>query len=153
MKPYAFLLAGHSNWGKSHTLKAFTDGSLVRSCDVEEIPFFIRRMSNDDFNEDYRRFIDSCVKDPSKNLIAAFCPNFDIPERFSLETLERLSAHYRLHIFVLCYQYGTGQVISGPEIATMEGFGETRIYKGRDREARERAVALRDYITEVLARG
>lgn len=110
-------------------------------------------MSNDDWSEHYHDFIDSCIVDTSANLIVAFCPNFDIPERYSLNTLQRISAHYRLHILALRHQYGTEEIITDPEIETMEQFGEVRIYEGRNRQAPERAQALRNYIDEVIARG
>lgn len=152
MKPYAFLLAGHSHWGKSRTLRSLTVERRPAWTRIAEVSFFIRRMSNDDWNEHYRNFITSCVEDTSSNLIVAFCPNFEIPGRYSLDTLQRISAQYRVHVFALRHQYRSNLVISDLEIQTMSRFAEVRIYDERDREAPERAIAFRNYITEVVTR-
>jgi hypothetical protein len=57
MNPQAFFVVGHSNWGKSSTLKALAAPPQVRKVVVGGRTFFIRRMSNDDRPNDWVAFI------------------------------------------------------------------------------------------------
>jgi GTPase SAR1 family protein len=152
-KPIAILVAGHSNWGKSATLKALTEGRLFRSYQLSGADFFIRRMSNDDYTEAYKDFIDECVAAPSGNILAAFCPHFETGDlRFSEHSLAQLQTRYDLYIFALKYQYHTDNRITDHELTSMARFGEVRIFDDQNAESEDRAVALEDYIATIFNR-
>lgn len=152
-KPIAILVAGHSNWGKSATLKALTEGRLFRSYQLSGADFFIRRMSNDDYTEAYRDFIDECVAAPSGNILAAFCPHFEAGDlRFTEHSLAALKKKYDVYIFALKYQYHTDNRITDQELNSMGRFGEVQIFDDKNAEAEDRAVALEDFVTSILRR-
>lgn len=72
----AFLLVGHSNWGKSETLYQLAENNRRKKYYLISGEWFIiRRMSNDDNEESLERFIDSADK-YGHHLIIAFCPTF-----------------------------------------------------------------------------
>ena len=57
-KGKAFLVIGYANWGKSRTLKELTNGNVhVRNMLIGGKRFLIRRMSNDDYSENYKEYI------------------------------------------------------------------------------------------------
>lgn len=152
-KPIAILVAGHSNWGKSATLKALTESRLVRSYEFAGAYFFIRRMSNDDYTGGYKKFIDECVAKSNGNILAAFCPHFEMGDlRFAEYSLSQLQQQYQLYIFSLKYQYSTENRITDQELATMAQFAEVRIFDDQFAEAEDRAAALEEYIESIVRR-
>ena len=150
-KPIAILVAGHSNWGKSRTLRALTENKLFRNYQFSDTRFFIRRMSNDDYTEGYRDFIDGCVAAPNMNILAAFCPHFEKNDlRFTEHSLTQLKTQYDLHIFALKYQYNTAICITDQELASMSRFGNVTTFDDGNAEAQVRADALEDFILTVI---
>jgi len=59
MKKKAFAVVGHSNWGKSYTLRALTDNTpQYRWWEIKGELFNIKRMSNDDDTEGLLEFVE-----------------------------------------------------------------------------------------------
>lgn len=98
------FLVGHSDWGKSRTLRELTDGvHQKRYVSIGKSMFYIRRMSNDDLFEDYKDFMNSLDPAVRPNVIAALCPVFDEPQNDTASLLRQLSKKgYELFFFCYC---------------------------------------------------
>lgn len=104
-------------------------------------------MSNDDSSAGYRIFVDSCVRNPNTNILAAFCPHFaEGDPRHSRYTLESLQELYTIRMFVLRHRYGGPETVTDAEIGILEGFGEVLIHAPRNDESPARAAALLEFI-------
>src|SRR5687768_10529410 len=103
-KGIAFLVVGHSNWGKSQTLRVLTDDDYKkRRMTIDGTQFFVRKMSNDDDRDGHPPFLDfaHALRPASKpHVIAAFCPTFGENES-GHEILDTLRKRYELFFFVL----------------------------------------------------
>lgn len=139
----AFLVVGHKQWGKSRTLKALTDDNhQARGVSIANHRLFIRRMSNDDKPNDFRKLVRTLRPSRHEFVILAFCPVFDDDAD---EILSDLKERYDLHSFVLKHSYDGGRHISDDEIAALRGFGKIEVLD-RQVEATDRADALRAFI-------
>jgi hypothetical protein len=152
MKKYtAVLLVGHAHWGKSATLAALTDGRRPRYRALVGHDFFIRRMSNDDHVDAYKRFIDNITKEPARHILAAFCPNFEDKDPWHTEyALAKLYGAYRVCSFILKHQYGATNEVTDQEVDRLRRAGDVHVYTVRHAEAPVRAKALREYISTLL---
>src|SRR5208283_1932392 len=121
MKPKAICLVGHENWGKSDTLYYLVGESRHRKWfKINGKDVFARHMSNDDRPDSFFNFIDALNTREKPYVIIALCPNFNNPEARTdeiLNILQRLG--YRLYFWVLHNQYGSSEVISAEETATL----------------------------------
>lgn len=142
----AFIVVGHSNWGKSATLKALTGGKIqIRYFHIAERKIFVRRMSNDDFSEKFREFCETLDPIERNYLLATLCPDFDDPRKHTAVSLEILKRKYRLHFFVLRYKFDKRAQITEKEITKLSHYGSVFSYEKKS-EPMERANALREYI-------
>lgn len=126
-KGKAFLVVGHEDWGKSTTLKALTDNSRYpRQWKIGSIEFFIRRMSNDDQLDSFKKFVSKLDLDLVPYLIATLCPTFNNEEALPdlLEILSTLKRKYELFFFVLRHNCQNPAItISDDEISKLERYG------------------------------
>ena len=142
------FVVGHSNWGKSKTLKCLTnDSRYVKTYTINDINWFIRRMSNDDYSKSYCNFMKNLNAEINPNVIAAFCPNFE--EKRNEETIEILNSlknkGYNLYFWVIEHQFVTKKKMYSSFIDKIKNFGEVEIYS-KCGEADLRALALKDFI-------
>ncbi len=147
-KGKAFLVVGHSHWGKSCTLRALT-GSLSRYVTIAGRRLHIRRMSNDDRRESFHKAVRAQSPRKHADVIIAFCPVFDGSDAKVQKTLRVLSTRYDIFAFVLLYQYKGPGVIKRFEINELRSLGEVHTFIARA-ESPARAAALRGYVRSVL---
>ncbi|MFH1719883.1 MAG: hypothetical protein ABIF19_21225 [Planctomycetota bacterium] len=154
-KGKAFFVVGHSNWGKSKTLRALTNGSGERYINIKKARFFIRRTSNDDEWKKFDKFLKEL--DPSRKpyVIVALCPKFDGRSRNIEEMLRQLKKKYKLFFFVLVHQWHEkgNRKISDGEIKKLERFREVKLYtanNNRDNADVTRAREFKRYIERKL---
>ena len=142
----AFILVGHSNWGKSKTLKALTGGKIqFRYYRIGEKEFVIKRMSNDEFSDKLKNFCESLNPKESKYVLLALCPDFDDSQKYTEAILACLKSKYELFFFVLRHKYNSNTCIADHEIDKLKGHGVVLVYDEKS-EAKERADALKKYI-------
>ena len=143
----AFLLVGHSNWGKSETLYQLTDRNRRKKYfQINDEWFFVRRMSNDDNEESLEKFIKSAWKYKC-HLIMAFCPTFEKGKASAL--LNELSKRFEINTFVLTHKYGGNDSITSKEIKALAKYGIVEELK-KKQEATQRAKAFKAFIVDNL---
>ncbi|MGD0090813.1 MAG: hypothetical protein ABSE73_12910 [Planctomycetota bacterium] len=155
-KPFAFVVVGHSNWGKSWTLKALTGGSWHRKrVRIKGHDFFIRRMSNDDDpkppNEaDRQSLLDFARKEKGfRPVILALCPAFQ--EEKTAQLLDVLREKFTLKFWVMKKKFGeSDKVVTCEEIGKLRTYGIVEVF-AEEVEANSRAAALRHFIDQNLA--
>lgn len=152
-KNIVIFVVGHENWGKSKTLRALTnDNYQVKKKTVGEIEFFIRRMSNDDDQDGYFKFMKLLDPKYKPNLVAALCPNFERPGARTVDVLEILiKKGYTLNFWVIENQYGTENSVTGAEIKSLNSYGTVEIFS-KLAESNVRAKAFEAFIKSVIAR-
>ncbi|ROZ76595.1 hypothetical protein [Ramlibacter sp. WS9] len=141
-KQQAFFVVGHSNWGKSRTLKAVTGNSVyVRHMSIGGRGFAIRRRSNDDIDTaPWAARIAALQSAGHAHLLLALCPTAP-----AAPVLRRLARAYDLYFWVMKDKFrGTGQ-ISPAELAFLRGFGKVSVFSGQH-QAPVRARALTNFI-------
>lgn len=128
-QPKVIFVVGHSNWGKSQTLRALTGGSHhIRKIEISGTDYFIRRMSNDDLPDSFIKRMTTIHPDVWPNILAALCPDFDDPEKKTAAVLQALrDKGYMLFFWVLHKQYGTGELIKSAEISRLRTFGKVEL--------------------------
>jgi len=146
-KGKAFIVVGHSNWGKSRTLKALTDGSTyTRSIKIKLKDFFIRRTSNCDKPNSFKEFINNIDQQDKPFLIITLCPDFGDPAKKTEVSIQELYKKYQLFFFILKHKYKSDEIITATEIARLKLFGEIKIFGDKDTESEERAAIFKDFI-------
>lgn len=149
-KKIAFVV-GHTQWGKSSTLRALTnDDFYQRRATIGGLEFFIRRMSNDDKTLEYIEFMKSIDPTTKPNLIAALCPQFEDPDaktELILTTLHKKG--YQLFFWVIEHQYGTDAVVSTKEIQSLRKFGKVEVFS-KIAEAVARSRSFRQFVSNVV---
>ncbi|MDR2500027.1 MAG: hypothetical protein LBD37_02965 [Treponema sp.] len=146
-KGTVFLLARHSDWGKSQTLKALTGGnhhprriSITGTKSGVTREFFIKRSSNGD---DVEKYWDFAKKETHDWLIAAFSSDAD-----AAHILEYLAERYTIYCFVLehCYSHPE-EAIPQDELAAMQKYAaRVSVYSPRKAAADTRAAAFCAFI-------
>ncbi len=150
-QPKIVFIVGHANWGKSSTLRALTGGSHhVRAIELKESRFLLRRMSNDDRPESFKKLLSRL--DPSywPHVIAALCPKFQDGDDGLESILESLRGKgYRLFFWVMEHQFGTAEKIRATELTSLRRFGKVEVYSPRS-EAHVRAAKFRTFVEQVV---
>lgn len=133
-EPKIFFVVGHSNWGKSRTLRALTgETHRVRRTEIAGVEYFIRRMSNDDQPEGFIKRMVAMEPNRWPYILAALCPDFDDPTKATASVLQGLCDRgYTLFFWVLAQQHRTGERISPSEISrcglsAMSKFSRSRL--------------------------
>ena len=149
-KPKVVFVVGHSNWGKSQTLRALTGGShRIRRTEIAGIEYFIRRMSNDDQPKGFVKWMKAMHPDRWPQILAALCPDFDNPAKDTAGVLQSLRDNgYKLYFWVLRSQYGTDNRISSTDISRLRSFGKVDIFD-EIAEANARAKRFKAYVKDV----
>ena len=142
----AFVVVGHSNWGKSATLKALTNNSrFPKWIRIKGQDIFVRRMSNDDDPHSLLKFLKR-QRNQLEALLLTLCPEFQEPSRRTLEILKLLDKHFDQIVFwVLKKKYGGTSEVTQNEIRSLRRFGRGVVFS-RSAEARVRAAVLRRFI-------
>ena len=146
-KGKAFVIVGHSNWGKSRTIRQLTGSKRRAWIQLKDVWIFIRRMSNDDIAEDLRKFLDKIDPNVKKVIIITLCPNFADPDRKTKEILRLLKDKYTPFFFVLKRRYTTDSEVSDDEISALESVGDVEVLKGKVEDA-ERARSFKRFIEQ-----
>ncbi len=149
--PTVVFLVGHSNWGKSRTLKALTDGnSYQRRITIAGSDFFIRRMSNDDQPEGFIELMQSIAPEHEPYVLAALCPHFKDPAKGTRDVLQTLrNRGYLLYFWVMKHRFGKPDVITQAEIDQLRRFGTVEVVE-QQIEADARAKQFNAYVRKVV---
>lgn len=149
-----FIYVGHSNWGKSRTLKVITGGSSQqRTAQIAGHTVKVRKMSNDDIETALLEWVRTLPHLQHNRFIMAFCPhvypqngNPTTSQQIALDILIELQKTNDLYFFVQQEQYGHGQnTITQNEILWMQNFGVLEVFKGQA-EATQRAQSFLNFI-------
>jgi len=145
------FVVGHSNWGKSSTLKALTGGSHhQRWITVLNEPVFIRRMSNDDKYESYIDFMRKLDPAIRPYLIAALCPVFGDQDNDTADILKGLrDKGYELFFWVIERKYIGSDSIALNDIERLHTFGIVEVFS-RTAEAEVRAKNFKTFAKTVV---
>lgn len=145
MKKKAFLVVGHSSWGKSFTLRQLTnDSPRVRRVELDGSVFYIRRMSNDDHETKLLNFVKNKLNTKGNHAIIAFCPVFDAGRK-SKEILDILEKDFDLYFFVIKRRFNGAEEVSDKEIEVLMQYGKCEILNDRI-ESGLRAERLKAFI-------
>ena len=151
-KPKIAFVVGHSNWGKSQTLLALTGGNYrKRRTEINDVEFFVRRMSNDDRPSSFIKRMKSIDPKVWPHVIAALCPNFDDEERVSTESIlvGLRKKGYELFFWVIQHQYGTSKTVASNELTVLRRYGKMEVLAERC-EADVRAKEFKSFIEKVV---
>lgn len=144
------FVVGHSNWGKSKTLRALTgDSHYIRRMTILGAEFWIRRMSNDDLTPEYAEFVGKLDPSLRGHVIAALCPQFDDPTIGTMAVLESLRARYEMFFWIIERQYGRAGRVTPVELQVLGRFGHVELFSGKA-EAVGRAAAFKRFIRNVV---
>lgn len=149
--PKIVFVVGHENWGKSKTLRFLTENDFHKKYyGINNILWFIRRMSNDDDTKGYYEFMKNLDVKNKPNIIAAFCPNFD--EERKEKTVDILNIlknkGYDLYFWVIEHQFITKKKMNFSFIKQLEVFGKVEVYS-RLEEADIRSFHLKKFIENI----
>jgi hypothetical protein len=149
--PKAFVVVGHSNWGKSRTLRQLAGGSRRRAWVLlnGEIWIFIRRMSNDDIPDDLLDFVRRLDANKKAIIIIALCPDFDDNSKKTQLILDLLKKKYSIFFFVLKKKYDGDDEISDAEISSLRKYGQVEVFNSKSEDT-VRAQSLRRYVENNL---
>jgi hypothetical protein len=139
MKPKAFFVVGHANWGKSRTLRALT-GGLHRNISIGPRTFFIRRTSNDDDPQTWEEAINQLDPNTTPYVILTVCPTQE-----ALPVLRILRERFTLYFWVIRHSYHGNRKITPEEEQRLQTVGTIEILD-QVTEDGDRAVHLRNFI-------
>jgi len=159
-KGKAFFVVGHSNWGKSKTLRALMKENRKRCIIIKKVEFFVRSMSNDDVPDSFIKFLKKLHPNRKPYVIATLCPKFDkrstnTKKPSTEEMLRSLRKRYELFFFVLVHQWhgkGNGR-IRDDETKKLRKFGDVKLYltnNNRDNADVTKAREFKRYIESKL---
>lgn len=151
MKNKAFILVGHSNWGKSETIFSLKDNDIKKQhVIIKNRWILVRSRSNDDIRKELLVMIKKIVKLDYREIIVLLCPKFDKRDSHNtLKILNELLKKYKLYFFVLEKKYGFDKTIKRTEVGKLKKFGKLKILKGA-KESKVRAKEFKKYILENL---
>ena len=145
-KGKAFILVGHSNWGKSRTLHKLISPKIRGWWQLkEDIWIFVKTMSNDDVVESLVNFVKSITPSSNRFVIIALCPDFNNPIKKTKEILTDIESKYVLFFFVLKNDYGNTRNIGDDEISVLKQLGTVTVSEGNIEDS-NRATNFRIFI-------
>lgn len=148
------FVVGHSDWGKSTTLRALTgDNFRVRWHSISRTDFFLRRMSNDDYPDSYLNFMGRVTPAKYSHLIAALCPVFGVDENPTEIILDNLQKKgFDLFFWILVKEQGEGErTISKADIRILQKYGLVRTHEERSTPKHNAKLFSRFVSEHVLA--
>lgn len=155
-KGKAFVVAGHSHWGKSFTLSALTEryggGRHKRSVTIRHEMIPVKKMSNDDKPVDELIGFIKKHSDGSRCIIIPLCPKFSEEHRRDTERLiESLREFYEAYFMVLKKAQGDGdsREIQDSEVLALRSYGCVEIISEKLDEY-ARAERFKDFIEKYL---
>jgi hypothetical protein len=144
-KGKAFVVVGHSNWGKSKTLRSLTEEIYIKGYKIK-----IKRMSNNEIP--FKEVIDFLNKlDSKKNpvIIITLCPNFVDKSKGTIKILDLLLTKFKLYFWVLKKRYNHTQEVEDGEIDRLRKYGCVEVVTKVD-ESNIRAKKFRRFIENNL---
>lgn len=124
-----FVVVGHSNWGKSMTLRKLTSGSVYkREFKLFGEHFFIKRMSNDDLPKSLINFVKKLSEIEQNRIIITLCPNFDNKDSKTEDILKLLQKNCKLYFWVIENHFKGERIISKKEIANLRKYGKVELF-------------------------
>ncbi|MCR4288543.1 MAG: hypothetical protein NUW09_11100 [Deltaproteobacteria bacterium] len=156
-KGKAFVVVGHSHWGKTFTLNALTEecggGRGKRSVNIKNKKIPIKKMSNDDEpdrGENLLGFIKKRAASQTQAIVMPFCPNFsDERKKETKEILKTLNSFYDIFFLVLKNAYNDTRKIVPSEIGELERYGVVEEISGK-LECEVRAEKFKNFIGKFL---
>ena len=149
-KGKAFVVVGHSHWGKSRTIRSLTGSTHIGWFELDDLTIFIRRMSNDDKPDSLVDFLKKIDPGLKPIIIIALCPNFDDRNRKTKGILRLVGKKYVPYFFVLRQRYsrrcGKTEEVTHKEIGTLRSIGRVKLVRGRLPDYL-RARALKEFMT------
>jgi hypothetical protein len=145
----AIAVVGHSNWGKSYTLKSFIGSPHKHWIKIGETWYYVKHMSNDDISGRLLAWIEEFIikySNQDYGLIFALCPDFENLEKKTEQILKLFQdKDIKLGFFVLKQNFRNTLYISNDEIEKLKHFGKLNLFDGRE-EANIKAKALLTYV-------
>jgi len=150
-KEKAFIVVGHSNWGKSKTLCSLTEEIWQKKyINIKGYEIKIKRMSNDDIS--FKEVIDFLNKlDSKKNpvIIITLCPNFVDKSKGTIEILDLLLTKFKPYFWILKKSYNSTQEVKDEEIDRLRKYGCVEVFTKVD-DSNIRAKEFRRFIENNL---
>jgi len=129
-KGKAFVVVGHSNWGKSETLRALTNGNWrIYHFEINGVVFRIKRMSNDDIPDSLISFLKRISAETDPVIIITLCPDFNDDSKSTSEILNLLSSKYEIYFWIIRHAYNSNRVIGENEIDRLREIGAIHIFE------------------------
>ena len=150
MNKKAYILVGHSNWGKSYTLKELTgNNSRQKYTNINGTNISVKKMSNDDSSFGLLNFIKQKTLN-KQTIIIALCPSFEDKNKKTIEIIEELkSKSFSCYFFILSEKYtGIGK-IKDEEINELKKYGTIEILTGK-LDSLVRASKFKEFIEKHL---
>jgi hypothetical protein len=146
----AFIYVGHSNWGKSFTLRRLTNNSsYVKTININNKWVWVRKMSNDDKPQELLDFVNSIPSNWYQNFILAYCPTHEnVNNRIARRILNSLQQSCQLFFFVQERMFSDqSQIIPEPEISYLREIGNVQVLQGHSGDS-IRSARFLDFIRE-----
>lgn len=148
-KGKAFILVGHSHWGKSLTLRQLTKGTKKGWWEIKDNYVFIKRMSNDDIPESVINFVDNLDSEYKNVIIMTLCPNFEEENHKTKYIINKVEKNYKMYFFVLKQSYNDDRTVTDDEIEELRKHGNVEILQKREKD-KQRAIAFNNFIIKYI---
>lgn len=152
-KSKAFIVVGHSNWGKSFTLINLTGSRHKMWIKINDEWLKVKKMSNDDIPKGpggLLDFVEASIKSKYAYIALALCPNFVDADRETEHILQTLSPQYTLFFWVMRERYGDRNTqVTEDQINRLKQWGTVEVFEGQAEDT-QRAVSFKKYIEQHL---
>lgn len=131
-----FIYVGHSNWGKSRTLKIITGNNVHQKIvKIGNYNVRVRKMSNDDDGQGLYNWVRTFPTSPYDRFIIAFCPKLPPiteeatdEQNTALDILIELQKTNILYFFIQEEMYNSpNNVITQAEINWLRTYGTVQV--------------------------
>ena len=152
-KGKAFIVVGHSNWGKSFTLISLTGSRHKMWIKLNEKLLKVKKMSNDDIPKGpggLLDYVEASIKSKYAYIVLALCPNFVDADRETEHILQTLSTKYDLFFWVMRERYGDRATqVTEDQINRLKQWGTVEVFEGQAVDT-ERATRFKKFIEQHL---
>jgi len=150
-KGKAFIVVGHSNWGKSYTLNSLT--GRRHKILINEKWLKVKKMSNDDIPKGpggLLDYIERSIVSDYFYIVIALCPNFENANRLTIQILQTLSTKYDLFFWVMRERYHDRDTqVTEDQINRLKQWGTVEIFEGQAEDT-VRATSFKKFIEQHL---